>query len=276
MFIIILLLYCQYLPAQTEEAPISKDSSFASDTSIVKKDTMKYFKISITSNLKDAKIYSDTSLIGFTPLLNYQIHAGNQNLKIINPKSLQDWQNYNESVNIFIDRDTSININFRYFYFINTNPYEASVFKNDTLLGDTPLRFFNDSEMTGSLLIKKKNFRDYILNLNDYNFETGANINLQSKGIETVNDIIYKNRSTQFNTKRNLPAILATGGAALAGCFFAINFKNDANNEYDRYLKTGNETQLDNSQKNDTYFIISVVLMEAAIGGLIYFLFFDK
>ena len=60
---------------------------------------------------------------------------------------------------------SGINITFRYFYFINTNPFDARVFKNDTLLGDTPLRFFRDNEMSGSLLIKKKNYKNYVFDL---------------------------------------------------------------------------------------------------------------
>lgn len=272
---IILFLCCEYAAAQTVPESLTNDSLITKDSTITE-DSVKFFKLSVISNLNDARIYSDTAFIGMTPLRNYSIKAGIHDLKIINPKTVQDWQNDNESFSIVINNDTTLNINFRYFYFISTNPFSASVFRSDSLLGETPLRFFSDSEIKGKLLIKKKNYKDYLYDLKDYNFETGANLTLYPKGLETVNDVVYKDRSTQFNTKRNLPAILATGGAALAGCFFAMNFKNDANNEYDRYLITGNETQLQNSQNNDTYFVISVVLMQAAIGGLIYFLFFDK
>ncbi|MBK8551843.1 MAG: PEGA domain-containing protein [Ignavibacteria bacterium] len=275
LIIIILFIWCEHALAQTAQEPFKNDSLISKDSTITE-DSVKFFKLSVISNLNDAKIYSDTAFIGMTPLRNYSIKEGSHNLKIVNPKTVQDWQNDNESFSIVISNDTTLNVNFRYFYFINTIPFSAKVFRSDSLLGETPLRFFSDNEVKGKLLIKKKNYKDYLYDLKDYNFETGANITLNPKGLETVNDVVYKDRSTQFNTKRNLPAILATGGAALAGCFFAMNFKQDANNEYDRYLITGNETQLQNSQNNDTYFVISVVLMQAAIGGLIYFLFFDK
>ena len=41
------------------------------------------------------------------------------------------------------------------------------------------------------------------------------------------------------------------------------------------YLATGNTASLNEANKYDTGFIISIVLMQMAVGGLIYFLFFD-
>ena len=81
--------------------------------------------------------------------------------------------------------------------------------------------------------------------------------------------------ATQFKTRRTILPILGTAGAAITSCVLAFNYKNDANKYYDRYLLTNNSTDLETSNQNDTKFIISVLLMQAAIGGLIYFLFFD-
>jgi len=238
-------------------------------------DSAKNYKISIISNLENAKIFLDTSYIGSTPLSNFEAKRGEYKLKIIHPKTLLDWENENEVVNLKLSRDTTININFKYYYYFNTNFFNASVFKNDSLLGLTPLRFFSDNELSGNLLIKKKNYRDFVFDLKNYNFETGANINLQSKGIENINDVVYKNRGTQFKTKRNLYAIIGLGAASIVGGYFAINFKNKANISYDNYISTANSVQLKESNSNDTYFVISLVLMQVALGGLIYFLFFD-
>jgi len=244
------------------------------DTSSVL-DTVKNYKISIISNPEDAKIFLDTSYIGKTPLLDFEARSGKYKLKVINPKSLLDWENENEVMNLDLSRDTVININFPYYYYFNTDPFNASVFKNDSLLGLTPLRFFTQSELSGNLLIKKKNYRDFVFELKNYDFETGANISLLSKGIENINDVVYKNRGTQFKTKRNLYTIIGLGAAAIAGGYFSIKFKNKANDSYDNYIATGNSAQLTESTSNDTYFVISLVLMQMAVGGLIYFLFFD-
>lgn len=248
---------------------------FAQSDSSAVLDSAKIYKISIISNLENAKIFLDTSYIGITPLTNFEAKSGEYKLKVTNPKSLLDWENENEVINLILLRDTTISINFEYYYYFNTNPFNASVFKNDSLLGLTPLRFFSDNELSGNLFIKKKNYRDFVFDLKNYDFETGANIDLHSKGIESINDVVYKNRGTQFKTRRNLYTIIGLGAASIAGGYFAISFKNKANDAYDNYVSTGNSVMLNQSNSNDTYFVISLVLMQVAIGGLIYFLFFD-
>lgn len=248
---------------------------FAQTDSVPDLNFIKNYKLSVISKPENAKIYLDTLLIGTTPLSEYEIKEGNYTLKIINPKSLLEWENQNEVIFLNLTSDTVFNIQFDYYYYFNTLPYNAGVFKNDSLLGMTPLRFFNPQQLSGNLLIKKKNYKDYIFDLKNYNFETGENIHLQSKGKVSINDVVYKNRGTQFKTKRNLYTVLGLGAASIAGGYFSINFKNKANKAYDNYVNTGNIALLDQSRSNDTYFVISLALMQVALGGLIYFLFFD-
>lgn len=252
------------------------DQRYVNQDTLIAVDSARSYTLNINSNLDNAKIYLDTSLIGVTPLLNYKVIEGKYEIKIFNPKSLKDWESENEAINIYINKDTTLRVDFSFFYYFNSTPFDAEVFENDSLLGRTPLRFFKDYELTGNLLLKKKNYKDYIYDLKNYDFEKGADILLQSKGTETVNDLVYKNRATQFKTKRSLITIGALAAATLAGGFFSVNYKNKANKDYDNYRSTGNTASLDNSRSNDTYFVISLVLMQAAIGGLIYFLFFDK
>jgi len=249
---------------------------FAQPDSTSVLDSAKSYKISIISIPENAKIFLDTSYLGKTPLSNYEAKKGEYKLKVINPKSLLAWENENEVISLNLSQDTTINVYFKYYYYFNTDPFNASVFNNDSLLGLTPFRFFSDDELSGNLLIKKKNYRDFVFDLKNYSFETGANINLQSKGKVNINDIVYKNRGTQFKTKRSLYTIIGLGAASIVGGYFAINFKNKANEAYDSYVTSGNSAQLTESNSNDTYFVISLVLMQLAVGGLIYVLFFDK
>lgn len=277
------MLCCRISAAQTDVIPETIDSLMSADTLITNKtidtiaaDSSVYYKLSVTSDPGSGQIYIDTVPAGVTPLTDHVIKKGRYKIKIINPKSPQDWQNDNQTFDINIDKDTSVNVKFSYFYFIRSNPYSARVFKNDTLLGETPLRFFREKELTGDLIIRKKNYRDFSFDLSSYNFGTGADITLLPKGSETVNDIVYKDRVTQFKTQRSLFPILGTAAVSIASCIMAFNYKNIANDEYDKYLLRGNSQNLEESQNNDTYFAVSLVVMQAAVAGLIYFLFFDK
>lgn len=282
IILFVLILCSGIISAQTEQD--SASFLFSADTlkpnqipdTVKTSDSSDSCRLTVISNPESAQVYIDTLFAGVTPLENHIIKKGAYKLKIINPKSLQDWQNDNRSFNIFINGDTTLNIRFRYFYFINSNPYSAKVFKGDSLLGETPLRFFTDNELTGSLLVRKKNYKEYSFDLGTYNFGTGANINLIPKGLEADKDLIYKDRITQFNTKRSLIPILGTAAVSIASCVLAFNYKNIANDEYDKYLLRGNSKYLEESQNNDTYFAVSLAVMQAAVAGLIYFLFFDK
>lgn len=247
---------------------IAQPDAFSSDST-------KTFMLNILSNLDNAKIYFDTTYVGQTPLKNLRVKEGLYNIKLINTRSLSNWENENKIIYVYINRDTTIYTNFKYYYSINSNPFDAIVYKNDSSLGNTPLRFFSENKLSGYLILKKKNYLDHAYDLKDYNFDKGVNITLKPKFNETINDIVYKNRGTQFKTKRDIFAISGLGVAALVGGYMAINFKNKANDAYNKYLLDANPENLNTSNRNDTYFTISLVLMQAAIGGLIYFLFFD-
>jgi hypothetical protein len=236
------------------------------------------FLLNVNSNNTEAKVFVDSILIGNIPVSNYMLKEGIYEIKIIIIPAEARWNNENILFKDFhIKSDTVITADFSYFYFIRSNPYNASVYKNDSLLGHTPLRYFNKNELTGILTLKKKGFRDYLYNLSSYNFETGADITLIPQGKETIEDIVHKNRDTRFKTKRSFLPAISFGVAALASGYGAIHFKNKANDHYDRYLMDPviNREDLDNSNRNDVYSMITLGLMQAALAGVIYFLFLD-
>lgn len=249
-------------------------SSGQTDTGTVA-DTIKSFRLSVYSQPENARIYLDTVLIGITPLESFSVKEGSYKLRIINPFSLSNWENENFISDINLSGDTSINVIFKYYYYFNSVPFNADIFFNDTLFGITPFRYLSEEKLTGNLVFRKSNYKDLLFNLDKYNFEKGVTVKLISKGKESVNDLVSKNKGTQFKTKRNLFYILGFGTLSLTGAFLSVNFKDKSNNNYDKYLITGDKYYLDESNKNDKYFIASIILMQLAIGGLIYFLFFD-
>ncbi len=275
IFLFLIFVISNISHAGQDSTALAGDSVLVSDTAVVI-DSVRSYRLNIRSNLENARIFFDTVYIGLTPLKDYNVKEGIYKIRIVNPKSLKDWKNANQDMETTISNDTTITADFQYYYYFNTNPFDVKVFLKDSLLGITPLRFFRDNELTGSLIFRKKNYRDFTFDLNKYDFESGANINLTSKGKEEINDIVYVNRGTQFATKRSLLPIAFLGAASIAATYFAFSFKSTANTEYDKYLLNGNSYNLDKSNQNDTYFIISIALMQAAIGGLIYFLFFAK
>lgn len=272
-FIIFLFFQLKVAVAQPDSLTF-KDTVNISD-SIEIADTVKFFKITIYSNFDSSKIYVDSSFLGKTPMTDYKLKEGSYKLKIINPNSVQEWQNENEIRDLILLSDTTLNIEFKYYYYLNSTPFNAEIIRNDTLFGTTPFRIFTDKKLTGNTIFRKSNYQDFVFDMNNYNFKTGVDIKLKSDLKSKKDNVIFKNQGTQFKTKRNLPAILLLGAASVTGAIFSIYFKNSANDAYLRYRNTGNTLKLDESNSNDTKFAVSLVLMQLAIGGLIYFLFFD-
>jgi hypothetical protein len=256
--LIILSLFC---------TPFSNAQPGSSDSNTV-------YNISVITYPSGAKIYLDSLLIGQSPIDNFELKKKEFLLEIINPVSLSRWRDQNFRQEIELQGDTSITIKFDYFYYFNSNPFNAQVIYRDSLIGLTPLRYFNKEKLIGDITIRKDNYIERVFNLKNYNFKTGYRIKLIPVEKHSFN-IVFKNRDTEFKTKRNFLLISSFGAAALLSTYTTINFKNVANQSYDRYLLNYNSDDLDDANRYDIYAAISLVVMQIALAGVIYFLFIE-
>lgn len=169
---------------------------------------------------------------------------------------------------------TADTIREKFFYYINSTPFNAEVFYRDSLLGLTPLRFFSDEKLSGKVTVKKNGYENEEFDLSDYNHKTGKMIFLKSLN-GTGDNLVLKNKPSQFVKKRNLPGIIATGLIAVTTGSLSFNFKEKANDFYSQYVNGGNTNNLDKSKKFDVYYGISLAVMQVSVAGLIYFLFLE-
>jgi len=231
------------------------------------------FNLSVTSVPENYDVYIDTVFIGKTPVINHKLKASAYTLRIMNLNTLKEWESESKIIFLNLKSDTSFSVSFRNEYFINTIPSNASVIKNDSVYGFTPLRFFSKEKLTGNILLQKPGYMDKILSLDKYDF--GAGITEILTPVSTTKNDVWKNRSTNFNTKRNFPLIAVLGAAVAGGTFGTFHFKSKANDAYDRYLTTYNPSDYDESKTNDTYSAIFLIASEVTLAVLVYFLFGD-
>jgi hypothetical protein len=177
--------------------------------------------------------------------------------------------------NLVNAQDNTDSLKKEYYYFFNTNPFNANVIFRDSTLGLTPLRFFSKEKLDGFLLFKKEMFKEKTFRLEEYDFHKGITLDLepQNRGDDAI---VLKDNQTQFNTKRNFYIISGFGAATLSGVMGTIKLKNIANRAYDNYILNQDISELDKSNKYDMYSLITLVVMQAALAGLMYFLFIDK
>ena len=231
--------------------------------------------LSVLCNLDDANIFLDSISLGKPPVGNFKTERGKYTLIITNPDASNKWAVENFKKEIEIVSDTTISINFAEFYYINSDPFNAEVFNNGALLGLTPLRLTLESPLSGELLFKKDQYVDETYRLSPLDTSRSIFVKLKENRYGQTNPIVFKNKETNFKTGRNFLAIGSLGVGTLISAVSAIYFKNQANNSYDVYKQTFNHSDLDDSNRYDVYSIVSLIIMQGAIGGLIYFLFFD-
>lgn len=232
-------------------------------------------KLSVNSNLKDASVYLDTTNLGKIPVVDYSVLKGSYMLKIINGDT-RSWNSENYSKEITLTGDTAIDINFEHYYSINSSPFNAKVYKSGFLLGLTPLRIYFPAPLSESITLKKRNYKDKVISPADFSSSNDINVTLEPQGKVITDNPVFRDRQTNFKSERNFWAIGSFAAGVLASAYTTISFKNTANDAYDRYLENNNQADLNISNKNDVYSTISLVVMQAAMAGLIYFLFIDK
>lgn len=161
-----------------------------------------------------------------------------------------------------------------YMYFINSNPFNAEVYYKDSLLGLTPLRFLSDEKLSGNILVKKKNYKENIFNIGEYDFSRGIEIMLVSK-LPVTEKVVIKDKRTGFIKNRSLIKVITSGVLAVTTGALAYTAKEKANDFYNHYLSDRSQINLDKANKYDLYSGISLAVMQISIAGLIYFLFLE-
>ncbi|HEX2786320.1 MAG TPA: PEGA domain-containing protein [Ignavibacteria bacterium] len=227
--------------------------------------------LTIYSNFDSSIVKIDTNIIGYTPLINYKLPQGEYEINIMKSSNYKDWDEEIKSVKINLTADTLLTVNFRYYYFIDTDPDNAQVLNNNIFLGLTPLRYLSETSLTGKLLFKKDGFFNQELSIVNNQYDYFAKLR-KTNGEANISEVM-KDRQTQFKSPRNLPMISLFSAAVLGTGFAAYRTKTVANNYYDEYVRTQDVTLLDKSNKEDVYFYVSIGLMQAALAGLIYYLF---
>jgi hypothetical protein len=132
---------------------------------------------------------------------------------------------------------------------------------------------FSKEKLTGNFILRKEGYFDKIINLDNFNFGSNIAETLTPSGITKNN--VWKNKNTNFNSKRNFPLIGILGAAVAGGTFATFHFKSLGNDAYDRYLTTYNQSDYDDSKTNDTYSVIFLIATQLTLGALVYFLFGD-
>ncbi len=141
---------------------------------------------------------------------------------------------------------------------IRSYPGNALVIGDGNEIGYTPLRI---SANYKSIILKKENYEDKFLSPNDIN--VNKPVKLVRLKVEEQTEFIHK------PLFKILLGSLVTLGAVTA------YFKIKADNKFDEYKKTKDQSFLDDTDKYDLISGITLGVMEINFGALLYYLLFD-
>lgn len=235
------------------------------------KDSAASYRLKVISETPGKDVMIDSAIKGVTPLVVDSLKRAIYNVRLIDNENILNWNTEKNEIRLDLKSDTVISFADRYNYFINSDPFGVGVFYSDSLLGVTPLYFSLTEKPTGFLKVRKTGYEEGSVK------PEGKSLFVRLKSMkEGIESIVFKNKDTKFKTKRNFFAAATTGALAIISGIATARYKAIANESYDAYLVSGSRDNLDRANRFDVYSGIGLAAMQAAVCGLIYFLFLDK
>ena len=159
--------------------------------------------------------------------------------------------------------------------YINSAPQDAMVYFNDEFRGNTPLFFtWQDSVFPKVMKITKRGYSDYIENIQEI---TGINktVNMVSNSGNNILNSVKEDKASYFKRPRKILPIVVSGLATFGAGASAFYFKTLAIDNRNAGEETGDLQALDRQKKYDLISGISLVVFQAGLGALLYFLLID-
>jgi hypothetical protein len=222
--------------------------------------------LQVASTTPGLTVYLDDRVIGTTPL-QAQLQPGQYHLRVTTPLP-QEWgqADFQTVVTLQADEKANVNAVFPRRLVIQSSPYEAAVYRNEELLGHTPLTLFVTMENNDVIRLEKEGFASASKIVQEisgnYLFVT-----LPAKASWLGKKEAASLRTTMALKKHRRLMIASIGLAAITG-LATVHFRDRGNDAYDRYMTSAVPAEMDHhfkqSQKNDRIAGAAYALFEIA------------
>lgn len=227
-------------------------------------------RLSILATPQNVEVRLNSVILGSTPLLNLQLSPGTYQLEAVASEPGM-WYNTNlfKEIQLHPGQDTTIYFQFPILVKINSIPFHAQLLQENRLIGLTPVFIEFDTFRGKEFSLEKPGYKTSHFTLTSPQSQLIAlePIRLSENG-EDNNSFAY----SLFHTRIKSKFLFLTG--SVVSHWLAFYFKNLADENYTRYLTTGNPQLMqkywDNTQKYDRWSDISLGVSYAFLGGLIY------
>ncbi len=213
--------------------------------------------VKIKTDLPSAIIYIDGDQAG-KGIKDIELGKGIYHVVVMEEADRWNSQSFEDTLRITECKDTVLNYNFKSEVYLDTEPQDAYVYQDSTLIGHTPLFLPVDN---GTILIRKPGFEEKFMDVKDLGRTEKIKLNFTGK----------KKGENFF--EKNIFKILVGGIVALGGV--SAYFKLKADDNFDQYQFSGNQYYLDQTHKYDLISGITFGAVQVGFGFLIYYFLSD-
>jgi hypothetical protein len=209
-------------------------------------------ELKLSSDIDNTEYYLNETRVGEGMNLTIQSDTGSYILTARESGNIWNPLTLSETVDIIDCGEYKFSFLFSSVLYLKSEPSDAYVFRNDSLLGNTPLYI---SRGSGTVRLVKPGYRD----AETSGFDLNNIINLEETG---------KRNGTSFY-ERNLFKYLIGGLVVLGGT--TAYFKLEADKKFDRYQLTGSDSYLKDTKRYDLISGITLGALQINFGLLLYY-----
>jgi hypothetical protein len=215
-------------------------------------------QLTIISDIENVNIFVDDSLVGTSKNINVILKKGSHKIVALENSDRWDSKTFIDSLNITDCNDITLQYNFSDKVLLNTEPQDVYVFKNDSLIGYTPLLIPMD---LSNIRLEKNGFESKIINYSDFGINKPVKLNY-----------IGEYDDGNFFDKTLFKILIGTMVALGATTAY---FKLEADDKFAEYNITGDPALLQQTNRLDTLSAITFVALQLNFGAIIYFFLVD-
>ncbi|MCI0707260.1 MAG: PEGA domain-containing protein [Ignavibacteriae bacterium] len=228
-------------------------------------------RITVASTPSSAEVYVDSLLAGTTPLEQHLIPVGIHHLKVVYPNATS-WLNISkiETIDVAADSDVRYTFELGSLLTLNSNPSGAIVKLRDRELGVTPLYYRSPSPLSGTLLVTKDGYEPGNVSITPETvFPPLITLSPTVTNGTKLPDVLPPDHENGSDLRWETYA--AAASMVIAGVLSAY-WKDQANQDFDKYVQTRDPALLASTQRLDHRAGIAITLSHASFAALAYLL----
>ena len=267
---IIFLIACIWFVLFSPENPLiaaTYDKPFENSDQSARQTAVGLARLNVRSNIPAVRVYLDTVFIGITPLENFMIEEGRHIVQFVRPDD-RSWYHDVIIETLMVSRSESIHrmVTFPAVYRFASEPYGASGYYHDSLIGETPFNI-RLTKSEGNIIISKDGFESLTVPIVETNPHISSIMQpLKGVNLDLANSYLaYQKEESNFPIYVTLSATIATGIAS-------AYFKTRADQYYADYRQTNDQAKLSHVRTFDAVSGILMVSCEVSLFVLSYLL----